>query len=258
MPCLACALRPAAAGGLCAACRADLVPGGDRRLPGGVLVHSAFAHRGTARLLVHRLKYGGHRAAAAVLAEGMAGCVPKGAGALVPVPRARLRHWRYGVDPAVELARALGRLLGLPVVPALAPEWWHRRRAGPTGSRRGLPSFRLIRAIPAGSVLVDDVVTTGTTLRAAAAALAGPCRAVTATAAPARGRPVAGGVPGYSEAEPPSGGCRRRGSACRQERTTAGSALVSSLTAALGARREQSFPGRAPPEGALRRPRNCR
>ncbi len=94
-------------------------------------MHSAFAHRGTARLLVHRLKYGGHRAAAAVLAEGMAGCVPEGAGALVPVPRARLRHWRYGVDPAVELARALGRLLRLPVVPALAPEWWHRRRAGP-------------------------------------------------------------------------------------------------------------------------------
>ncbi len=112
LPGLQPASRSAAAGGSARRCGAGFAPGGERRLAGGVLVRSAFAHRGTARLLVHRLKYGGHGAAAAVLADAMAGCVPEGAGALVPVPRARLRRWRYGVDPAVELARALGRVLG--------------------------------------------------------------------------------------------------------------------------------------------------
>jgi predicted amidophosphoribosyltransferase len=205
MPCLACARRPGKAGGLCAACRADLLPGSERRLPDGVLVRSAFVHRGAARLLVHRLKYGGHHAAAAVLAGAMAGRLPPGAGALVPVPRARLRRWRYGVDPAVELARALGRVCSLPVVTALAPEWWHRRRAGLAGARRGLPRFRLVRGVPAGAVLVDDVVTTGATLRAAAAALGGPCAAVTATTALGTRALPPGPPRGYSEAKPPPG-----------------------------------------------------
>lgn len=183
---------------LCGPCRARFAPGGERRLPGGVLVRSAYLHGGTARLLVHRLKYGGHAAAAAVLARAMVAAVPAGAAALVPVPRARLRRWRYGVDPALELARAMGRALALPVVPALAPAWWHRRRAGPAGARRGIPRFRLVRPAPAGAILVDDVLTSGATLQAAAAALSGPCAAVTATVAPGAATPLpsrpAGGI----------------------------------------------------------------
>ncbi len=206
MTCLACSGGPIGGARLCARCRAGFSPGGERRLPGGVLVRSAFTHQGTARLLVHRLKYGGQQAAAAVLAAAMAAAVPPGAGALVPVPRARLRRWRYGVDPAVELARALSRLLSLPVVLALAPEWWHRRRAGPAGARRGVPRFRAVRAAPAGAVLVDDVVTTGATLRAAAWALGGHCAAVTATAAPGAAGPLPSAAGrGYSEPKPPSG-----------------------------------------------------
>ena len=182
--CLACASRTVPGERLCARCRAGFTPGGERRLAGGVLVRSAFVHRGTARLLVHRLKYGGQAAAASLLAAAMARAVPEGATALVPVPRARSRRWRYGVDPAVELARGLGRVLTLPILPALAPEWWHRRRAGPAGAKRGVPRFRMVRPMPPGAVLVDDVVTTGATLRAAAAALGRPCAAVTATVAP--------------------------------------------------------------------------
>jgi len=196
MICLGCSSRAAPGERLCGRCRAGFTAGGERRLPDGVLVRSAFAHEGTARLLVHRLKYGGQHAAAAVLAGAMAGRLPEGARALVPVPRARLRRWRYGVDPAVELARALGRASSLPVVAALAPEWWHRRRAGLAGERRGLPRFRLVRDVPVGAVLVDDVVTTGATLRAAAAALGGPRAAVTATTARGTRAPAAGAVPG--------------------------------------------------------------
>jgi hypothetical protein len=110
--------------------------------------------------------------------------LPPGTTCLVPVPRARVRLWRYGVDPALELARALGRFTGLPVKRALAAAWWHRRRAGVSGAARGVPRFRACTAVPAGAVLVDDVVTTGATLGSAAAALGGPRPAVTATAAP--------------------------------------------------------------------------
>jgi len=185
--CLACAARSAGPGCLCTACAHAFAPGGARRLAGGVLVHSAFLHLGTARLLVHRLKYGAQPGAARLLAAAMARVLPADATALVPVPRARLRLWRYGVDPALELALALQRLTGLPVRRALAAAWWHRRRAGAGGVERGIPRFRACSAVPTGAVLVDDVVTTGATLRAAAAALGGPRPAVTATAAP-RGR----------------------------------------------------------------------
>lgn len=180
--CLACAHRSAARGPLCQECAAGFARGGTRRLPGGVLVFSAFDHQGTARLLVHRLKYGAQPAAAVLLALPMARGLPAGAATLVPVPRARLRLWRYGVDPALELARAVGRVSGLPVTRALSSSWWHRRRAGAGGIARGVPRFRARGPVPAGAVLVDDVVTTGSTLAAAANALGRPLPAVTATA----------------------------------------------------------------------------
>ncbi len=150
-----------------------------------MLVHSPFLHTGTARRLVHRLKYAADPSAALLLAGPMAEVLPAGAAVLVPVPRAYLRRWRYGVDPALELARAVGRVSGLPVFQALAPGWWHQRRAGSGSANRGTPRFRARVAAKAGMVLVDDVVTTGVTLGAAAEALDRARLAVTATTAPA-------------------------------------------------------------------------
>lgn len=141
---------------------------------------AAFRHEGPARTMVHRLKYGA--VPVPFLGDAVAGIVPDDATALVPVPRVTLRRWRFGVDPALEVARRAAAVRGLPVVEALAPPLWVHRRAGPAGADRGRPRFRLARQVPQGAVLVDDVVTTGTTL-AAAAAVSGLRRAVTITSA---------------------------------------------------------------------------
>lgn len=108
--------------------------------------------------------------------------MPLHVAALVPIPRAPLRKSRYGVDPAVLLARLIGREAGIPVVLALrAPLWWPAN-AGTSRARRRSPGFRALRDVPPGSVLVDDVVTTGMTL-VSAAAVTRLGRALTATRA---------------------------------------------------------------------------
>ena len=102
---------------------------------------------------------------------------------VVPVPRAQLRSWRYGVDPALELARALAGP-GLVVATVLRAGWWWPGHTGRNVDGRRSPRFLPIGVVPSGSVLVDDVVTTGATLRAASDALGVVVRrAVSATGA---------------------------------------------------------------------------
>ena len=143
-------------------------------------MRSAFGHEGAARLLVHRLKYEAISGVADRLAVVLEPLLATETTALVPIPRVVLRRWKYGIDPALALATALGRRVDLPVVQSLRPRVWTRRRAGTAGHPRGTQSFGLRTAVPAGSILVDDVVTTGTTLRAAAG-VTGCRRAITVT-----------------------------------------------------------------------------
>lgn len=187
MLCVSClAVAP---GVLCEACLRSLRPGRERVLPGGLRVAAAFEHTGVPRRLVHGLKYDGILGLAAVLAGPMAACLPDGR-CLVPVPRAVLRRVRYGVDQGRSLARELYRATGVPVIDALRPPFHSTRHAGTGRDGRSPPVFRLRRPVT-GVILVDDVVTTGSTLLAAEAVLGGGAvvGAVTATAAlPGRGR----------------------------------------------------------------------
>ena len=173
--------------GLCAPCRRGLSAQQDRRTAGGVLVSAAFLHAGAARRLVHRLKYDGLRSVVRHVAPALARLLPDGAAALVPVPRAVSRRWRHGVDPALELAAGVGDLARLPVRRILRPAFWHPHRSGGPRRRRGVPVYTLrAAAVPSGIVLVDDVMTTGTTLDAAAAAIGDVRHAITLTVAPRR------------------------------------------------------------------------
>ena len=139
---------------------------------------------GTAELVVHALKYGGWRALARGMGRRMAALrfpddVERERAGLVPVPLAGTRRRERGYNQSEELARAIGAAWGLPVLDTLlvrtrvtrtqtrlTPGERHRNVSGAfhaSGGRDALRGRHL--------VLVDDVVTTGATLNACAAAL---------------------------------------------------------------------------------------
>ncbi len=136
---------------------------------------------GPARNLVHALKYGGWRIAAAPMAERirtLLGARLRGLDALVPVPLGRARRRERGYNQAALLAEALGLALGVPVhehALRRARETRTQTRLTPTERWRNMAGA--FAAGPPGVrglsvALVDDVLTTGATLGAAAEALA--------------------------------------------------------------------------------------
>lgn len=173
---------------LCGHCEAALPrAGGAVTVPGCDLVHAAFEFRPPADFMVRQLKFAGARWFARVLgmllAESRAAACPTLPDALVPVPLHLARLRERGYNQAAELALFAGRTLRVPV--------WrdrllrHRETAAqsalPAGARAGnvRNCFAMARPLPRGCrvALVDDVLTTGSTvaeavrvLRAAGAA----------------------------------------------------------------------------------------
>ncbi|NNL27792.1 MAG: ComF family protein [Acidimicrobiia bacterium] len=154
---------------LCEGCLSTFRRAPARRL-GDLPVFSAYVHVGPAATAIHQLKYRGHVGLLDVFVPSMRDAIPTTARVLIPVPRVWSRRIRYGVDPAVALAVALGKVTGLSVVHALTAPLIGSPRAGRQRQQRHNIRFGA-RLSVREAVLIDDVVTTGATLLAAVSAL---------------------------------------------------------------------------------------
>jgi competence protein ComFC len=157
---------------------------------------SAFLYEGPMARAIKGMKFAGWRALAGHLAAAMAEAWDLGTADVVTwVPLARRRRARRGFDQAEVLARAVAPRLLVPARPLLTRvrETPAQARRGGRDRRRSLEdAFRATRAPPREVILVDDVVTTGTTAGACAAALkeAGTDRVLVLTAARSVGGPL--------------------------------------------------------------------
>jgi len=127
---------------------------------------------------------------AALIAAGPG--APPPSSPLVPIPPSPLRELRRGFDPAAELAAALARLAGGEVLPLLCRRDLGRQRGRSRGRRiADPPRLESLGPSPQAAVIVDDVVTTGATVTAAARALravgARRVDAIAIAAVPSRG-----------------------------------------------------------------------
>ena len=210
--CIACGSRIAGGGLVCAPCRGRLrpppaprcercdYPAGTGHRPGRpclecldwpealFMARSAVALRPPADVLVHGLKYEGWRELAPLMAELMERRLLTALDALddldeyvvTCVPTSAAHRRRRGYDQAELLARALSGRTGLPFAHLLARGRQKRTQVSlhpqqRMANVRDAFSHRPADGQPAGGrdvLLVDDVLTTGATARAAAETLA--------------------------------------------------------------------------------------
>ena len=186
--CMLCA-APGSTHSLCARCAAELpwlpaaqcpqcaapTPGG--RVCGNCLSHpprfdavtAAFVYEWPLAPLIHRYKYGGTLALAGLFAHALAARVSAPVDLIIPMPLAPQRLAERGFNQALEVARIVSRLKHIPLAPHAC------RRVRESMPQATLPWSERARNVRGAFVcdedltglsvaIVDDVMTTGTTL----------------------------------------------------------------------------------------------
>jgi len=168
--CPACGARGAAP---CGRCASQLRPAPDLPTPDGLdgLV-APLSYTGVGRELVARLKYRNARAVLPALADAVAALVdPATVDVVTWAPTSAARRRGRGFDQARLLARAVARRLQRPCRSLLTREPGPAQTGRPRWERVAGPEFAVSRLPPRHVLVVDDVVTTGATMLAAARAL---------------------------------------------------------------------------------------
>lgn len=145
-----------------------------------VQVFAATRYVSTPKELVHLLKFERAKEAADTIARYMAETIalPQLDMAVVPVPTATTRVRSRGYDQAALIARALARYAGYAYAPLLIRQGQKRQvgRGREERKRHSGMGFRVMaRTLPNPKhpvLLIDDVITTGSTLKVAQGVLA--------------------------------------------------------------------------------------
>jgi competence protein ComFC len=172
--------------GRCALCRAGL--------RGFDAAYCYGSYEGTLRELIHLYKYRQVQTLSRPLAEFLLSALPldERYDVVTPVPLHWRKRWQRGFNQSDLLARAIARRRGIPVVQALGRSRFTRTQAGLSNTERRKNVSAAFRCRRAGKtlagqrvLLIDDVMTTGSTAAACARVLkqAGAARVVLATVA---------------------------------------------------------------------------
>ena len=135
------------------------------------------SYEGTLRELIHLFKYSGMRRLARPLADLLAAALPRDRqfDAVTAVPLHWRRRWQRGFNQSGLLARVIARQRGIPLIRALRRGAATRVQAGLSNAQRRenvAGAFRARRGVAGLRILlIDDVMTTGATAGACAAAL---------------------------------------------------------------------------------------
>lgn len=165
--CPVCAI-PATGGRICGRCL--------KRPPSFVRTRAAFAYAFPADALIQSLKYRANFALIRIFADALRSTIDRLPDLIVPMPLHDHRLRERGFNQSLEIARPLGKALGVPIAPHLV------LRTRPTERQVGLKLRARIRNVRGAFsangdlsgmhvAVVDDVMTSGATMDACCGAL---------------------------------------------------------------------------------------